>query len=76
MPRRSYRRSYRNRASRIAIYVQIARDSVLGLAALGAYVAYVEKDIIAQATGLAAIVGVMGFGVAVVFVFNRIRRRR
>lgn len=70
MPRRSYRRSFQKRASRIAINVQIARDLVLGLAALGAYVAYVEKDIIAQAIGLSAIVGVMGFGVALVFLFN------
>ena len=50
--RRRYRRSYRNRPSRVATYVQIARDVVLALAALGDYIAYVPSGFIWQAVGL------------------------
>ena len=75
MPRRGYRRTRRNRDDRIAAYAQIARDVALGLAALGAYIGYVQKSILWQAVGLLGFLGAVGLVDGMAFAIHRIRQR-
>lgn len=60
----------------VAVYVQIARDAVVGLAALGAYIAYVRTDILVQAIGLATALGIIFVASAGFWVVRRVIERR
>ena len=75
-PRRRYRRSHRNPASRAATYIQIPRDTIPALAALGAYIAYARTDFLAQAISLVVTMSILSGAAAIYWAFRRVISRR